>query len=53
MKMIPDIMPMAIKEPKEHKVTVWTIAGGITIGLWGFAITTAMFWTGLIGNLFK
>lgn len=56
MKVIKDISELEIPAYVGHTIKtvykktagVWTIAAGITLGLWGFVITTWMFWFGIV-----
>lgn len=33
--------------------SMWQIAGGITLGLWGFTITSAVVWFGIVVSIFR
>lgn len=45
--------PQKIKTIYKLAPSMWQIAGGITLGLWGFTITSAVVWFGLIVSIFK
>lgn len=41
-----------IKTIIKKNTNMWQIAGGITLGLWGFTITSAVFWFGIVVSIF-
>lgn len=59
MKMVNDTESLNVGYPEKIRTIIkknanmWQIAGGITLGLWGFTITSAVVWFGLIVSIFR